>query len=292
MTIMANNFTVMTTIKPGVVTVKNTSGGEERYVVFGGFADIVPAGCTLLAELAVAVKDVDRADLARRIKEAREDATDAKDDQSRSKAEQFLASSPHWKARFFRRKFALDDLMKSGAFASLFYFGSWKRILFEAFGASLRERASVAGDIQFLTPALPKLLHQAMKLDQSSGTPVGNGAHHCPVSLAAVGRIHDCAISLQNPRACEVYDEGVVQRAEVQGRSGDLHADAIEALQPSGGIGHRHFAQERQIEVRAFRCQRAQGEQKVCRLVLCKFYLGNRRLDLADGRLRHKPPVR
>lgn len=40
---------------------------------------------------AVAVKNVDRADLARRIQEAKEDAADAKDDQTRSKAEQFLS---------------------------------------------------------------------------------------------------------------------------------------------------------------------------------------------------------
>ena len=91
MTVMANHAPVMTTIKPGVVTVKTVGGKEERYVVFGGFADIVPAGCTLLAESAVAVGDIDRADLARRIQDAKEDAADAKDDQSRSKAEQFLA---------------------------------------------------------------------------------------------------------------------------------------------------------------------------------------------------------
>jgi F-type H+-transporting ATPase subunit epsilon len=91
MTVMANHAPVMTTIKPGVVTVKTSGGKEERYVVFGGFADIVPAGCTLLAESAVAVGDIDRADLARRIQEAKEDAADAKDDQSRSKAEQFLS---------------------------------------------------------------------------------------------------------------------------------------------------------------------------------------------------------
>ncbi|RUV82069.1 F0F1 ATP synthase subunit epsilon, partial [Mesorhizobium sp. M1A.F.Ca.IN.020.32.1.1] len=82
---------VMTTIKPGVVTVKPAAGKEERYVVFGGFADILPSGCTLLAESAVAVGDIDRADLARRIQEAREDAADAKDDEARSKAEQFLS---------------------------------------------------------------------------------------------------------------------------------------------------------------------------------------------------------
>ncbi|CAN7186882.1 F0F1 ATP synthase subunit epsilon [Mesorhizobium sp. LjNodule214] len=91
MTVMAHHAPVMTTIKPGVVTVKTAGGKEERYVVFGGFADIVPAGCTLLAESAVAVGDIDRADLARRIQEAKEDAADAKDDEARSKAEQFLS---------------------------------------------------------------------------------------------------------------------------------------------------------------------------------------------------------
>ena len=91
MTVMAHHAPVMTTIKPGVVTLKTVAGQEERYVVFGGFADILPSGCTLLAESAVAVGDIDRADLARRIQDAKEDAADAKDDQSRSKAEQFLS---------------------------------------------------------------------------------------------------------------------------------------------------------------------------------------------------------
>jgi F-type H+-transporting ATPase subunit epsilon len=91
MTVMANHAPVMTTVKPGVVTVNPVSGGEQRYVVFGGFADILPEGCTLLAESAVAVKDIDRADLARRIQEAKEDVSDARDDESRTKAEQFLA---------------------------------------------------------------------------------------------------------------------------------------------------------------------------------------------------------
>jgi F-type H+-transporting ATPase subunit epsilon len=90
MTVMAQHAPVMTTVKPGVVTVKAASGGEERYVVFGGFADILPGGCTLLAESAVAVKDIDRADIARRIQEAKEDVSDARDDEARTKAEAFL----------------------------------------------------------------------------------------------------------------------------------------------------------------------------------------------------------
>lgn len=91
MTVMARHAPVMTTIKPGVVTVRPVSGAEERYVVFGGFADILPEGCTVLAESAVAVKDIDRADLARRISDAREDVADARDENARTKAEQYLA---------------------------------------------------------------------------------------------------------------------------------------------------------------------------------------------------------
>ena len=60
-------------------------------MVFGGFADILPEGCTLLAESAVAVKDIDRTDLSRRIQDAKEDVADARDDAARTRAEQYLA---------------------------------------------------------------------------------------------------------------------------------------------------------------------------------------------------------
>lgn len=91
MTVMARHAPVMTMVKPGVVTVRPASGAEERYVVFGGFADILPEGCTLLAESAVAVKDIDRTDLSRRIQDAKEDVADARDDAARTRAEQYLA---------------------------------------------------------------------------------------------------------------------------------------------------------------------------------------------------------
>src|SRR5262245_29705886 len=91
MTVLVNHAPVMTIVKPGVVTVKSEDGAEERYVVFGGFADILPSGCTLLAESATSVRDIDRVDLARRIQDAREDVADATDDRGRTKAEELLA---------------------------------------------------------------------------------------------------------------------------------------------------------------------------------------------------------
>tara|TARA_R110002020_G_scaffold59673_5_gene162519 strand:- start:1506 stop:1946 length:441 start_codon:yes stop_codon:yes gene_type:complete len=90
MTVMAHHAPTMTTIKPGVVTVVTSDGKSERYVVFGGFADIIPEGCTLLAESAVAVADIDRADLAQRLQNAREDFADATSDAGKQKAQEFL----------------------------------------------------------------------------------------------------------------------------------------------------------------------------------------------------------
>jgi F-type H+-transporting ATPase subunit epsilon len=91
MTVMANHAPVMTTIKPGVVVVKTAGGAEQKFVVFGGFADILPSGCTLLAESAVPVSNIDRNDITRRITEAREDLADARDDDARSRLESYLA---------------------------------------------------------------------------------------------------------------------------------------------------------------------------------------------------------
>ncbi|MVA96302.1 F0F1 ATP synthase subunit epsilon [Nitratireductor sp. CAU 1489] len=91
MTVMAKHAPVMTTVQPGVVTVKTAAGKSDRYVVFGGFADILPEACTLLAESATHVDDIDREALTRRIQDAREDVSDAKNEEVRTRAEAYLA---------------------------------------------------------------------------------------------------------------------------------------------------------------------------------------------------------
>lgn len=92
MTVMANHAPVMTSVKPGVVTVRTAAGQESRYVVFGGFADILPDSCTLLAESGVPYAALDRADLTRRIEAARQEASGASDELSRTRAEEFLSN--------------------------------------------------------------------------------------------------------------------------------------------------------------------------------------------------------
>lgn len=95
MTVLANHAPTMTTIKPGVVSVKDASGKVTRYVVFGGFADILPTGCTLLAESAVAMDEMNRATLEARIAAAREEIENAHSDEHKSKLEQFLNELTH-----------------------------------------------------------------------------------------------------------------------------------------------------------------------------------------------------
>ena len=87
MTVLPNHAPVMTTIKTGVVTVKLASGETQKYVVFGGFADIIPTGCTLLAESAVPAAELDPASLQARIDAARADLEAAEHGEHRTKLE-------------------------------------------------------------------------------------------------------------------------------------------------------------------------------------------------------------
>ncbi|MCK5745455.1 MAG: F0F1 ATP synthase subunit epsilon [Oricola sp.] len=89
MGILPNHSPLMTTLAPGMVSVKN--GGEiTRIFVRGGFAEITPAGLTVLAEEAVNAKDLNAGAIAARIRNAEEDLADAATDDKKQAAQQEL----------------------------------------------------------------------------------------------------------------------------------------------------------------------------------------------------------
>lgn len=90
LTVLSGHSPLMTTIMPGVVTVKLADGKSDSYVVFGGFADITPQSCTVLAESATHVDEISAADIDRRIAHARELLDDASSNEHRTSAEIFL----------------------------------------------------------------------------------------------------------------------------------------------------------------------------------------------------------
>jgi F-type H+-transporting ATPase subunit epsilon len=75
---------MVTALRPGVVAIIS-QGRREEVVVVGGFAEMSPAGLTILADRAVARQDFDTTVLASEIKDAEEDAADTKDDAQRDK---------------------------------------------------------------------------------------------------------------------------------------------------------------------------------------------------------------
>jgi F-type H+-transporting ATPase subunit epsilon len=89
MTILAGHAPVLSTLKPGVVTIEK-SGGSDKIFVRGGFAEVNASGLTVLAETAIALADLDSAALAEQIKNAESDVADAKSDGARAKAAEML----------------------------------------------------------------------------------------------------------------------------------------------------------------------------------------------------------
>src|SRR6266436_1468878 len=78
-TVLIGHAPVMTTLRPGIVEATLASGETARIFVRGGFADTKPDRLTILAELAVDVKYLERDLLAAEIKNAEEDVADATD---------------------------------------------------------------------------------------------------------------------------------------------------------------------------------------------------------------------
>jgi F-type H+-transporting ATPase subunit epsilon len=69
--VLAGHAPLVAMLKPGVLVV-HIGGEKKRIVVFGGFAEVNPQGLTILADVATAVEDVDRAAIAAHIQEMEE----------------------------------------------------------------------------------------------------------------------------------------------------------------------------------------------------------------------------
>ena len=80
----------MTVLKSGVVRIYEDQGVTPVFVR-GGFADVTPAGLTILAEEAVRLSDVDAAEIDAQIARVRTDANDPGDEMRRKRASERLA---------------------------------------------------------------------------------------------------------------------------------------------------------------------------------------------------------
>jgi F-type H+-transporting ATPase subunit epsilon len=79
--VLPGHSALVATIRPGVIEITMADGSApQRIFIAGGFADVSPVNCTVLAEEAVNVNDFNQADLEQTIRNLTEDMTLAKDD--------------------------------------------------------------------------------------------------------------------------------------------------------------------------------------------------------------------
>jgi F-type H+-transporting ATPase subunit epsilon len=81
---------VLSTLRPGIVTVYRDGGSTDRIFVKGGMVEVNPQGLTLLAEVAIPVVELDAATMARQIKSAEDELAAAKPGEATRKASEAL----------------------------------------------------------------------------------------------------------------------------------------------------------------------------------------------------------
>lgn len=89
--VLPGHAPLISTVRPGVIATYENGAVDQRIFVAGGFAEVSGERCTVLAEEALAMGDVDRADAEARLAEAREALGDAEGDADIEAAEAKVA---------------------------------------------------------------------------------------------------------------------------------------------------------------------------------------------------------
>ncbi|MEG9883240.1 MAG: F0F1 ATP synthase subunit epsilon [Hyphomicrobiales bacterium] len=87
-TVLAGHAPVVSTVRPGTMTIYRHDGQVERIYVRGGFAQVTADALIVLAEEAIPLSELDRETLDQEIRNAEEDVSDAADDERRRRAKE------------------------------------------------------------------------------------------------------------------------------------------------------------------------------------------------------------
>lgn len=82
--VLPRHSPLISTLRPGVIRVFEGREVKQRIFVAGGFAEVTPERCTVLAEEAVPVGEIDAAKVDQQIKDLGEDLADAKTDEEKA----------------------------------------------------------------------------------------------------------------------------------------------------------------------------------------------------------------
>lgn len=88
--VLAGHAATVSSIRPGVLAVFENGDVTARVFLSGGFAEVTPERCTVLADDAAALEDLDRAEIERSIADLRDDVNVARNDAEKEAAEKAL----------------------------------------------------------------------------------------------------------------------------------------------------------------------------------------------------------
>src|SRR5476651_366071 len=75
--VLPGHAPLISTVRPGVLEVFQGNKAEQRFLVVGGFAEVTPERCTVLADEAIPFAEVTAEQLAQREQAAERDLADA-----------------------------------------------------------------------------------------------------------------------------------------------------------------------------------------------------------------------
>lgn len=89
--VLPGHAPLLSSLRAGVIAIHDGGAVVERVFVDGGFAEVLPERCTVLAEEAAPVADIDAGETERAIREAELDLRDAENAEARRGAESRLS---------------------------------------------------------------------------------------------------------------------------------------------------------------------------------------------------------
>ena len=87
MGVLPQHSPAITTVRPGTIVVYEGGAVTDRIFIAGGFAEVSDNRCTVLAEEAMPVEDIDKASAEQALSDARDDVDAEKNDSQRNAAE-------------------------------------------------------------------------------------------------------------------------------------------------------------------------------------------------------------
>lgn len=84
--VLPKHAPIVAMLRPGILTIPSLDGGERKFFVRGGFAEAGPEQLTVLAQQAVPLEELNKAQIEQEIEWAKEDLADAQDEDARLQA--------------------------------------------------------------------------------------------------------------------------------------------------------------------------------------------------------------